>query len=93
MYKRKGLPETGDLVLCVVKRVLPHSAFVDLEEYLISGVVRLIDIPDDYYNLDEKGIALIGKNTGRVFQLGQKVKVRVKEVDLKRFHINFELLE
>ncbi|RKX61429.1 MAG: ribonuclease R [Thermodesulfobacteriota bacterium] len=83
----------GKIFHGIITGVTAFGFFVDLEEYLISGVVRLIDIPDDYYNLDEKGIALIGKNTGRVFQLGQKVKVRVKEVDLKRFYINFELLE
>ncbi|UCD04401.1 MAG: hypothetical protein JSW73_02070 [Candidatus Woesearchaeota archaeon] len=33
MYKRKGLPEKGDLVICTIDRVLPHSAFVVLEEY------------------------------------------------------------
>jgi len=33
MYAREGLPEKGDLVICTVKRVLPHSAFVDLDEF------------------------------------------------------------
>lgn len=33
MYKRKGLPEKGDLVICTIDRILPHSAFVKLEEY------------------------------------------------------------
>lgn len=33
MYTREGLPEKGDLVICTVKRVLPHSAFVNLDEF------------------------------------------------------------
>lgn len=33
MYKREGLPEKGDLVICTIKRVLPHSAFVKLDEF------------------------------------------------------------
>ncbi|PMP67128.1 MAG: ribonuclease R [Thermodesulfobacterium geofontis] len=83
----------GEIFHGIITGITAFGFFVDLEEYLVTGVVRLIDIKDDYYNLDEKGIALVGKNTGRIFRLGQKVKVRVKEVDLKRFYINFEVLE
>lgn len=83
----------GEVFHGIITGITAFGFFVDLEEYLVSGVVRLIDIKDDYYNLDEMGIALVGKNKGRIFQLGQKVKVKVKEVDLKRFYINFELVE
>jgi len=82
----------GEIFEGIITGVTAFGFFVDLEEYLISGVVRLIDIPDDFYVLDKKGISLIGQKTGKVFQIGQKVKVKVKEVDLKRFHINFELV-
>lgn len=75
----------------IITGVTAFGFFVDLEEYMISGVVRVIDLPDDYYVLDEKGIYLIGKHTGKVFQIGQRVKVKLKEVDLKRFYINFML--
>jgi len=85
--------KVGETFHGIITGITAFGFFVDLEEYLVSGVVRLIDIKDDYYNLDEKGIALIGQKTGKVLQLGQKVKVRLKDVDLKRFHINFELIE
>jgi len=83
----------GEVFHGIITGVTAFGFFVDLEEYLVSGVVRVIDIKDDYYNLDEKGIALIGEKTGKVFQLGQRVKVKLKDVDLKRFYINFEPLE
>ncbi len=76
----------------IITGVTAFGFFVDLEEYLVSGVVRIIDLPDDFYVLDEKGIALIGKNSGKIFQIGQKVKVKVKDVDLKHFYINFILI-
>ncbi|MEZ0343974.1 MAG: S1 RNA-binding domain-containing protein [Caldimicrobium sp.] len=52
-----------------------------------------MDLIDDIYVLDEKGISLIGKQTGKVYQIGQKVKVKVNNVDLRRFQINFQLIE
>ena len=32
-YKKKGIPEEDEIVVCTVKRVLPHSIFVNLDEY------------------------------------------------------------
>lgn len=32
-YIKKGIPEEGELVLCLVRKILPHSVFVDLIEY------------------------------------------------------------
>ncbi|MEK6922855.1 MAG: S1 RNA-binding domain-containing protein [Nanoarchaeota archaeon] len=32
-YKKKGMLEEGELVVCIVKKILPHSVFVDIEEY------------------------------------------------------------
>jgi len=32
-FKKKGLPEVGDLVLCTVQRITPHGGFVSLDEY------------------------------------------------------------
>ena len=82
----------GQIFTGIITGVTAFGFFVDLEEYLVTGVVRLIDIPWDNFVLDEKGISLIGQKTGKVFKIGQKIKVRVKEVDLKRFYINFTLL-
>lgn len=33
MIEKQGLPSKGDLVICTVKRVLPHCAFVSLDEF------------------------------------------------------------
>jgi len=32
-YKKQSIPEVGDIVICTVKRILPHSVFVELDEY------------------------------------------------------------
>lgn len=44
-YKKKGLPEEGEYVLCTVKKILYHSVFVDLDEYENQdGMIHISEI-------------------------------------------------
>ncbi len=44
MYKKKGLPEEGDLVVCTVTKVEKAAVFVDLDEYDAKGVIRIDEV-------------------------------------------------
>ena len=44
-YKKKGTPEVGELILCTVKKILPHSVFVSIDEYENKeGMVHISEI-------------------------------------------------
>ena len=44
-YKKKGLPEEGECVLCTVKKILFHSVFVELDEYdRKEGMVHISEV-------------------------------------------------
>ncbi len=73
----------------IISGVSAFGLYIDLEEYMVSGVIRIIDLLDDQYVLDDKGICLMGKNSGKVYQIGQRIKVKLKKVDIKRFYIDF----
>ena len=77
----------------VISGVTAFGFFVELKEVYVSGVVRLVDLHDDYYILDEKNYRLVGRHTGKIFRVGDLVKVRVKDVNVSRRHINLELVE
>ena len=44
LYRRQGYPEEGEIVLCKVVNVNPHSAFVNLEEYNKQGLIHISEI-------------------------------------------------
>ncbi len=45
LYKKQGRPEIGDIVTCTVKRIVLHSVFVNLDEYInIEGMVHISEI-------------------------------------------------
>lgn len=77
----------------IISAVTSFGFFVELKDMFIEGVVRLVDLTDDYYLFDEGRNKLVGERTHRVFQIGQKVRVRLKEVNIPRRRINFELEE
>ena len=44
-YKKQGLPEENEVILCTVKKILPHSIFVDLDEYENKeGLIHISEI-------------------------------------------------
>ncbi len=83
----------GERFSGIISGVTAFGFFVELEEYFVSGLVRLVDLHDDYYFLDEKNHRLVGRRTGKIFRLGDRVLVKVKEVNLRRRQITFELVK
>jgi ribonuclease R len=74
-----------------ISGVTAFGFFVSLEEVYADGLVRLVDLPDDYYRFEEDRQRLVGRRHRRTFQLGDQVKVKVAQVDIKRRHVNLIL--
>ena len=55
----------------------------------VEGMIRLTDIRDDFYRYDESQARLVGERSGRVFALGQRIRVQVAAVDLYAATIDF----
>jgi len=77
----------------MITSVTPFGFFVSLAEIFADGLVRLVDLPDDYYKYDEARQRLLGRRHRKSFQLGDEVRVRVQHVDIKRRHVNLVLVE
>jgi len=82
----------GDEFEGVIGGVTNFGFFVEINELLVEGLIRVRDLADDYYIFDEKHYALRGRSRGRVFRLGDRVRVRVLAVDPGRRNIDFELV-
>lgn len=77
----------------VISGVTEWGMYVEIEENKCEGMIRLRDISDDFYVLDEKNYCIIGQRKKRKYQLGDEVKIRVKKVDLSKRQIDFTLLQ
>ena len=77
----------------MISGVTNFGFFVELVDPAVEGLVRISTIGDDYYIFDEKGHTLTGDRNGKVFRLGDPVRVLVLEVSVQRRQIDFELIE
>ncbi len=83
----------GEVFHGIISSVSSFGMFVELKEILISGLVRLVDMADDYYEFDSKRHILRGRRSGKVYKLGQEVVLRLISVNKTRRHINFEIIQ
>ena len=77
----------------IISGVMQFGLFIEIEENLAEGLVRMRDMEDDYYIHNESQYSLIGRSTGRVLRLGDKVKVKLIRIDVKKQEIDFILLD
>ncbi len=83
----------GDEFDGVIGGVASFGFFVEINDLLVEGLIRVRDLTDDYYLYDERQYALRGRSRGRVFRLGDKVRVRVVSVDPAERRMDFELVD
>jgi ribonuclease R len=81
----------GDTFKGQVTGVTSFGLFVELDQNRVSGLVHITTLPNDYYHFDPVVHRLTGDRTGKVFQLAQKVRVKVLAVNLEDRKIDFEL--
>lgn len=81
----------GEVLDGVVTGVTHFGLFVMLRELFVDGLIHVSNLPNDYYHLEPGGLGLKGERTGRIFLLGQDLRVRVARVDPEEAKIDLAL--
>ncbi len=72
----------------IISGVTNYGFFVRLIGPECDGLVRASTLDDDYYRFDEESFRLVGRRKGKVFRLGDKVRVGVLRVDVEAREID-----
>jgi ribonuclease R len=83
----------GDEFDGVIGGVTSFGLFVEINELLVEGLVHVRELTDDYYLYDEKHYSLRGRTRGKIYRLGDAVRVRVVSVNPKERSIDLFLVE
>jgi len=78
--------------LGVISGVTDWGIYVEIISNKCEGMVRLQDMKDDHYVFQKEEFAAIGDKSKKAYQLGDEVYVRVKNADLVRKQLDFEML-
>ena len=66
--------------------------YVEIEPTKIEGMVPLMTIGGDYYDFDEDEYLIRGQYTGKVYRLGDSVRIKVKSTNLDQRLLDYELI-
>ncbi len=85
--------QIGSVYTGIISGVTEWGMYVEIIENKCEGMIRLRDISDDFYTLDEKNYQIIGQRKKKVYRLGDEVQIKVKNVDLTKKQIDFSLIQ
>ncbi|MBR5952337.1 MAG: VacB/RNase II family 3'-5' exoribonuclease, partial [Pseudobutyrivibrio sp.] len=75
-----------------ISSITGWGMYVELEN-TVEGLVHVSTLYDDHYEFIEENLTLVGERTGRIFKLGQPVRVILDSVDEQARTIDFILDE
>jgi ribonuclease R len=68
----------------LITGITEWGIYAEIIETKCEGMIRMSDMSDDFYEFDEKNYRIVGKRTGNVYTLGDKISVRVKKTDIDK---------
>nr|WP_308593633.1 ribonuclease R [uncultured Criibacterium sp.] len=80
----------GDVFDGTISSITNFGLFVALSN-TVEGLVRYESMMDDHYEFDDINYTATGKRTGKVYQIGDSLKVRLARVSQELRQIDFEI--
>ncbi len=77
----------------VISGVTAWGMYIQEKETLAEGMVALKNMTDDYYEYDEKKLAITGQKNKKQYRLGDTVSIQVKGADVEKQTIDYILVE
>lgn len=74
----------------IISSITNWGIYVTLENS-IEGLIRFEDMNDDYYDVDELNAKVIGRRIGNIYQMGDKINIKVIDVNKEKRQILFKI--
>ena len=80
----------GQIFDGVISGVTEWGVYVEIIDNQCEGMVSVRDLDDDYYEYDEENYCLRGRSAGKVYTLGDRIKVEVVKADIQKKQMDFK---
>ena len=84
--------KVGQEFMGTIISITGFGMFIQLPN-TVEGLVHVSMMDDDYYRFDEDHLVMIGERTGKVFRIGQPIKVKLMRADVEEVQIDFSIVE
>lgn len=82
----------GEQFSGIISSVTKFGMFVELPN-TVEGLIRVMDMEDDYYIYDEENLRFIGERHRKIYSIGDPVEIVVKGIDIDNREIDFALVD
>jgi ribonuclease R len=79
----------GEEFWAYVSAVVGFGLFVTLEDIYVDGLVPISSLGDDFYRYEDVEHRLVGSSTGRVYRLGDRLRVKLVKADAEKRGLDF----
>ena len=76
----------------IISGVTEWGIYAEIIKTKCEGLIKISSMRADYYDFDNNKIQIVGKRTKTIYQLGQKITVKVVNTDINKRTIDLELL-
>ncbi len=77
----------------VISGVTEWGIYVEIIENQCEGMIAIRELQDDFFEYDEENYSIRGRQTGKVYMLGDKISVEVARADLQKRQLDYRLAE
>jgi len=84
--------KVGEEFEAYVSAVVSFGLFITLEDVYTDGLLPMDALGDDYYRYEDVEHRLVGASTGRVYRLGDHLRVRLVRADFDKRLLDFQLV-
>ncbi|MDX6767708.1 MAG: ribonuclease R [Candidatus Methylacidiphilales bacterium] len=90
-FQRQLTSGTPQSFPAVVVDVQNFGLFVEVPDFLVSGLIHISSLGSDFFNYDERQRRIIGNRSKKSFKVGDRLNVQVEKIDTQRHQIDFKL--
>ncbi len=77
----------------VVSGLTDWGIYVEIVENKCEGMVSIKSIADDFYEFNEEEYMIVGRHSGRKFEIGDEVTIEVLNANLSRRQLDYKLVD
>ena len=70
-----------------------YGLLVELPDFVLSGLVHVSELDDDFYQFDATRQRFVGKRRRKVYGIGDHIEVEVADVDTFKRQVDFRIAD